>query len=103
MSRKITLRTLSAVAFTIALSLAGTVHATVLSESGSGPALVVIESEAGFFGQAWSWLTERWAGLTGMFAADSAPGSGGGTSSSTTSSGGCEAGWVIDPNGCPNG
>ena len=99
MSRKVTTRKRIAVTFVIALSLAGSVNASILSESGS-VAAPVVESDAGFLGLAWSWVSEAWTGLTGLFSLSKTQDGSGVPTSATTSS--CDTGWVIDPNGCPD-
>ena len=102
MSRKGAPRKLVAAIFVIALSLAGTGHASILSESGS-VAAPVVDSDGGFLGLAWSWIEEAWTGLTGIFSSSTTQ-NGSSTPPSATTSGGTncgEAGWVIDPNGCP--
>ena len=102
MSRKVATGKLIMAIFVLALSLAGTAHAGILSESGSGTA-PAIQSDAGFLGLAWSWIEEAWTGLTGIFSFSTTQG-GGRTPPGATTSGGAscgEAGWVIDPNGCP--
>lgn len=103
MSRKVATGKLIVAIFVIALSLAGTAHAGILSESGSSAA-PAIESDAGFLGLAWSWIEEAWTGLTGIFSFSTTQGGGSVPPDATTSGGGTncgDAGWVIDPNGCP--
>lgn len=99
MSSKVTLRRMIATTFIVALSLAPAANASMLSESGDGPAPATAES---FLGQAWGWFSEVWTDLTGMFAFSTfEDGAAAGTSSTTNSC--SDSGWVIDPNGCPNG
>jgi len=102
MSRKVATGKLIVAIFVLALSLAGTGHASILSESGSGAA-PVLQSDAGFLGLAWSWIEEAWTGLTGIFSSSTTQDGGSVPPSATTTSGtNCgDAGWVIDPNGCP--
>jgi hypothetical protein len=100
MSRKVTTRKRIAVTFVIALSLAGTVNASILRDSGSAAAPVA-ESDAGFLGLAWDWVSEAWSGLTGLFSFSKTQDGSSVPTSATTSS--CaDAGWMIDPNGCPD-
>lgn len=102
MSRKVTTGKLIVAIFVLALSLAGTGHASILSESGSSAAPAV-QSDAGFLGLAWSWIEEAWTGLTGIFSSSTTQNDGSTPPTATTSGGtSCgDTGWVIDPNGCP--
>lgn len=102
MSRKVATGQRIMAIFIVALSLAGTVHASILSESGSGTA-PVLQSDTGFLGLAWSWIEEAWTGLTGIFSSSTTQ-NGGSVPPGATTSGGTDCGdtgWVIDPNGCP--
>jgi hypothetical protein len=87
MSKKISSR-LTAVAFAVALTLAGTVEAGPLAAGPAGP-------EASPWSLAWDWLTEVWGDLTGLH----------GTATSESIKPGTtnDAGCGIDPNGMPCG
>jgi len=104
MSKKVATGKLIVAIFVVTLSLAGTGHASILSDSGSSAA-PAIESDAGFLGLAWSWIEEAWTSLTGIFSFSTTQ-NGSSTPPNATTSGGAscgDTGWVIDPNGCPGG
>lgn len=92
MSNKIAPR-FTAVAFAVALTLAGTAEAGPLfgsiAEAGDSP-----------WSLAWEWLTEAWGDLTGLHsatAADTVQPDGSCSTCTNNSSG--DHGWGIDPNG----
>ena len=101
MSKNLTVNLLTAVVFTLALALAGSAQAGVVYESGDGPSIATVSAHSGVLGTTFGWISEVWKNLTGILSASTTTGSGATTNSGTTNCG--EAGWEIDPNGCPNG
>lgn len=93
MSNKIAPR-FTAVAFAVALTLAGTAEAGPLFGGIAG-------SEESPWSLAWEWLTEAWGDLTGLHSATAAD--------TTTPDSPCDScsnsdsGWGIDPNGGGSG
>ena len=85
-----------AVAFAFALILSSSAQAGNLLGSERDLALrAAVERPAGLFDQVSAWLAGAWTDLTSVFAQDTT------TTPPPTTNGGCDAGWGLDPEGCP--
>jgi hypothetical protein len=84
-----------AVAFAFALILSSSAHAgNLLSPDRDLASRTAAERPVGLFDQVSAWLAGAWTDLTSVFAADT-------TTPPPTTTGGCDAGWGLDPEGCP--
>jgi hypothetical protein len=87
--------TIIAVAFAIALILCGSAQASNLLGLGrDGASRTAMEPSAGLLEQVSAWLLGAWTEVESVFAG-TPPGS------PTTTAAGCDAGWGLDPEGCP--
>lgn len=85
---------ITAVAFALALILSSSAQASNLRGlDGDLAPRTAVERPIGLFDQVSAWLAGAWTDLTLAFAEETT------TPPSTTS--GCEAGWGLDPEGCP--
>lgn len=86
-----------AVIFALALILSSGVQASsLLGLDGDLASRTAVERPIGLFDQVSAWLAGAWNDLTAAFAQETS------TPPPTTTST-CEAGWGLDPEGCPKG
>jgi hypothetical protein len=89
--------TIIAAAFAFALILSSGVQASsLLGVDRDLAPRATSQSSAGLFDQVSAWLTGAWNNLTAVFAEES-------TTPPVTTTSGCDAGWGLDPEGCPKG
>jgi hypothetical protein len=89
------INTITAAVFALALILSSSAQAgTLLGFDRDSASRTAIEHPIGLFDQVSSWLNNAWTDLTSMFAQDT-------TTPPPTTSGTCDAGWGLDPEGCP--
>jgi hypothetical protein len=98
MKSKRSLNTIIAVAFAFALIVGSSAQASNLfgldGNLASRTGQAGIERPIGLFDQVSAWLAGTWTNLTSVFAEET-------TTPPPTTSGGCDAGWGLDPEGCP--
>lgn len=86
-----------AVAFALALILSSSAQASnLLGLDRDAAPRAAAEQSIGLFAQVSAWLTGAWSDLTSAFAADTTT-----TTTTTITAAGCDAGWGLDPEGCP--
>lgn len=98
MKSKGSLNNIIAVVFVIALILGSSAQASNLlgldGDLASRTGQAAIERPIGLFAQVSTWLVGSWTGLTSAFAEET-------TTPPSTTTGSCDAGWGLDPEGCP--
>ncbi len=89
--------TIIAAAFAFALLLSSGVQASsLLSADRDLAPRTTAQSSVGLFDQVSAWLAGAWNNLTSVFAEET-------TTPPPTTNAGCDAGWGLDPEGCPRG
>jgi hypothetical protein len=84
-----------AVTFALALILSSSAQASnLLGFDRDLAPRTAAEQSIGLFAQVSAWLTGAWNDLTSVFAAES-------TTTPPVTAAGCDAGWGLDPEGCP--
>ena len=95
MTSKGRLQNIIAVALAFALIVSGSAQASnLLSLDGDLAPGTAVERPIGLFDQVSALLLGAWTDLTAVFAADS-------TTTPPITSANCDAGWGLDPEGCP--
>jgi len=85
---------ITAVAFAIALILSSSAQASnLLGLDRDLASRTATERPIGLFDQVSTWLAGAWTGLTSAFAEE--------TMTPPPTTAGCDAGWGLDPEGCP--
>lgn len=97
MKSKKSTHTIIAAAFALALLLSNGVQASsLLSADRDLAPRTTTQSSVGLFDQVSAWLAGAWNDLTSVFAEES-------TTPPVRTTAGCDAGWGLDPEGCPKG
>lgn len=95
MTSKVSLKNIIAVAFAFALIVSGSAQASnLLGLDGDLAPRTAVERPIGLFDQVSALLIGAWTDLTAAFAQDS-------TTTPPPTTAGCDAGWGLDPEGCP--
>jgi hypothetical protein len=98
MKSKRSINAIVAVAFAFALILSsGAKASSLLGFDRDLAPRTASERSAGLFDQVSAWLAGAWNRLTGTFAEETT------TPPPPTTSSTCDAGWGLDPEGCPKG
>ena len=88
------IRNITAVAFALALILSSSAQASnLLGMDGDLAPRTAVERPIGLFDQVTTWLAGAWTDLTLAFAEE--------TTTPPPTAAGCDAGWGLDPEGCP--
>jgi hypothetical protein len=96
MKSKRSINNIIAVAFAFALILSSSAQAgNLLGLERDLAPRAAAERPIGLFDQVSAWLAGAWTDLTSAFAQDTT------TTPPPTTNGGCDAGWGLDPEGCP--
>lgn len=94
MTNKKSIKNIIAVAFALALILSSSAQASnLLGLDRDLAPRATAEQSIGFFAQVSAWLTGAWNDVTSVFAAS--------TTTPPVTAAGCDAGWGLDPEGCP--
>jgi hypothetical protein len=94
MTSKRSIKNIIAVVFAFALIVSSAQASNLLNLDRDLAPRAAVERPIGLFDQVSAWLMGAWTDLTSVFATET-------TTPPPTTAGGCDAGWGLDPEGCP--